>query len=366
MINLGITLFVIAVCFYVGILYENVKILLCGVALMILLVLSVIEVFYRLFTMECHLEIPISMAERRKPLSVGIRVINKGAVTSGKMKFRMSIHNALIPKGKKDWFSIPHAYAANLRYDFPIEILEAGCVEIELSEIRIYSFTGLIWIKKKCKEYGSVIVMPEIHSIGMRISEPVRSFIGDADVYDDLRPGHDHSEIFEIREYREKDKLQSIHWKLSAKTDDLMVRERSLPEACAIVIFLDLRQDKAKDKQMFLNAFLEIAASLSFALLDRECVHFVAWYSKEKGDVIRIRVDDEESFYLFLSHYLWDGIFHEDIDVKQRYKERFRGEIYLYDLLLNKNLELYKNGEPVKKFDTKDIADECEKLEILL
>ena len=363
MINVGITLFVIAACFYVGILYENVKILLCGVALIILLLLSLIEVFYRFFTMECHLEIPIAMAEQNKPVSMGIRVNNRGAFTSGKMKFRVFIHNAMVRKGKKNWIGIPHAYAANLRYDFPIEILESGCVEIELSEILIYSFTGMVSIRKKCKEYGSVIVLPKIHPLGIRISEPVRNFMGDTDVCDDVRPGHDTSELFDIRKYREKDKLQSIHWKLSAKTDELMVREGTLPVPCAIVVFLDVRSDKKQDS---MSTFLELASSISYSLMDRKCAHFVAWYSKAKGEVVRVRVDDEERFYLFLSQYLWDGTFCDGVDVKERYKERFRGEYYMHDIVVNMNMELYINGDLVKKFGAKNIANECKKLEILL
>ena len=363
MINLGITLLVITVCFYVGILYENMKILLCGAALIMLLLLSLIEVFYRYFTMKCHLEIPIDMAEQNKPVSIGIRVNNQGAFTSGKMKFRVFIHNAMVRKGKKNWIGIPHAYAANLRYDFPIEILEAGCVEIELSEILIYSFTGMVSIKKKCKEYGSVIVMPKMHPLGIRISESVRNFMGETDVCDDIHPGHDTSELFGIREYREKDKLQSIHWKLSAKMDELMVKEGSLPVACAIVVFLDVRSDT---QQNSMSAFLELAASLSYSLLDRKCAHFIAWYSKTKGEVIRVRVDNEESFYLSLSRFLWDGSFCDGVDVKEHYKELFRGEYYMHDIVLNMNMELYKNGDLVKKFDAKNIANECKKLEILL
>ena len=36
-------------------------------------------------------------------------------------------------------------------------------------------------------------------------------------------------------------KRQSVHWKLSARTDELMVKENSLPKACAVAIVADLR-----------------------------------------------------------------------------------------------------------------------------
>lgn len=370
MINLLITLCVIAACFYWGILYENVKILICGLALGILLLLSMLELLYRLYTITCRLEIPIAMAEQNQPVVIGIGVENKGGLTCGKVQFRMSIHNAFTPKMKKKWFTLQQVYVDKMRYDYPITISEAGCLEVELSKIRIYAFTRLLYVTKKCKQYDTITVMPQLHSIGVRTSEAVRNFVGDADVYDDVRPGHDPAETFDIRPYREKDKLQSIHWKLSVKTDDLMVRENSLPMACAVVVLLDLEEGIPKEKKrnasFGLDGFLEVVASLALALLDNKIPYFVAWYSKEKGEIVRTRVDDEESFYLFLSVYLQDGTITNKFRIREAYKEKYRGEYYIHDLLVNRNLDIYKNGEFVTKIDKTKIVDECEKLEILL
>ena len=258
----------------------------------------------------------------------------------------------------------------NQRSDYPITISEAGCQEVELHKMRIYAFTRLLYITKKCKQQDTITVMPQLHTIGIRTSEAVRNFIGDADVYDDVRPGHDSAETFDIRPYREKDKLQSIHWKLSAKMDDLIVRENSLPMACAVVLLLDLEKgalkEMKKNSAANLDGFLEVAASLSLALLDAKIPYFVAWYSKEKDEIVRTRVDDEESFYLFLSVYLQDGIFTDRFPIREAYKEKYRGEYYIHDLLVNRDLEIYKNGELVTWIDKTKIIDACEKLEILL
>ena len=41
------------------------------------------------------------------------------------------------------------------------------------------------------------------------------------------RKGNDPSEIFDIREYVPGDDIRSIHWKLSSKTDTLILKEAS-------------------------------------------------------------------------------------------------------------------------------------------
>jgi len=84
-----------------------------------------------------------------------------------------------------------------------------------------------------------VQVLPRLHSTAVRMSERIRNFYGDADVYDDFQSGNDKSEVFDVREFREGDRMQSIHWKLSAKSEELLVREDSQPLACPLVFFLD-------------------------------------------------------------------------------------------------------------------------------
>jgi hypothetical protein len=214
--------------------------------------------------------------------------------------------------------------------------------------------------------------MPQVYATNVQISESVRNFLGDADVYDEFRPGHDSGETFEIRPYREKDKLQSIHWKLSTKMDELMVKETSLPKACAVVLMLELKprvkkteNKKTKKKESYAGAYLELAASISFSLMDQKCPHFVAWYSREKDAIRRIRVDDEESFYIFLDAYLREA-YPIEKDIREEYRNDFKSEWYLHDIVINEKLEVYRNGELLTRLDEKKIKDECEKLELLL
>lgn len=127
-----------------------------------------------------------------------------------------------------------------------------GNYEFELVRIKLYDFSRLFYVTKRVKKYANVEVMPQIDEIPVRITDRVRNFFGDSDIYDDLRPGYDPSELFDVREFQNGDRLQSVHWKLSARTDELMVKENSLPKACAVAIVADLRGIKGADRQMLL------------------------------------------------------------------------------------------------------------------
>ena len=71
--------------------------------------------------------------------------------------------------------------------------------------------------------------MPKITPVMIEVGLASRYFQGEAEVYDDKTGGAAVSEVFQIRSFQPGDKIQNIHWKLSAKEDELMVRENSLP-----------------------------------------------------------------------------------------------------------------------------------------
>lgn len=365
MISLIVSLLITAACLYYGILYENVAIITMGYALGLGLVLSVFEVVYRYVTIRCSLEIPIAVAERDVPANIVFHLSNRGILPSGRVDVYMKVRSTLRQRRESMHFAVPQLPRKDSCYHIPLVFKSAGSHEVELIRLRIYSTLGLCSLRKRCRDYGSVLVLPEIHPVGIQVSEGTRHFMGDAEVYDEIRMGNIPGDSSDVREYRPKDKLQSIHWKLSARMDELMVREYSHPKACAIVLLPDLQLKKGiRCKNA--EAFLELVTSISFVLMDGKTPHFVAWMSRETGQIRRARVDDEESFYLSLVYYLQDADWYQNKNLRQEYRERYRNEYYLHDVQVDSQLRLLLDGECVASMDRVRIKDECEKLELLL
>ena len=150
-----------------------------------------------------------------------------------------------------------------------------GNYEFELVRIKLYDFSRLFYVTKRVKNMQMLRVMPQIDEIPVGITDRVRNFFGDSDIYDDLRPGYDPSELFDVREFQNGDRLQSVHWKLSARTDELMVKENSLPKAyCGghSSRFKGIKKGRQAD------AFYEASCLHPFSLMDQKCSHYVAWY----------------------------------------------------------------------------------------
>ena len=86
------------------------------------------------------------------------------------------------------------------------------------------------------------------------------------------KPGGGFSEIHDLREYRPGDSLHEIHWKLSAKTDKLIVREAEEPNLGLIVLSFDFSGTRTQ-----LDSTLRQLLWLSGWLSEREVAHQIDW-----------------------------------------------------------------------------------------
>ncbi len=351
--------------FYNSLLYKSMPLALLGSAEAVLSVLACLFLIYRARTLRCCIQIPITAAECGRPLTVRFCVENRSFLSCARLMYCLEQSSHFLKKTKKKWIHGAVAVPGENHYDYAVIIKDYGSYELNLAKIRIYDLTGLFYIHKKVQSSGSVQVLPQLQEVRIHLTEAARNFFGDSDIYDDFRPGHDRSELFQIRPFQKGDKIQSIHWKLSAKTDELLVKEDSLPKACPAVLFLDYQQGKQK-KAKKVNIYLVVLASISFSLMDAGCSHYAAWYSSICKDIIRVRVDDEESLYLFLCAYLEETFQEKSGNLLEAYQEKYPGERCLCRLVLDETLTLCKNGEKIEEFTVKNWKEKLGGLNIIL
>lgn len=103
-----------------------------------------------------------------------------------------------------------------------------GKLALTLSELRVFDLFGLVGAKKPVELSAPSLVLPDIWPVELSVSER-QSPDMDSDEYSMYHPGDDPSETFALREYLSGDRIKNIHWKLSEKTDHLMVRQLGLP-----------------------------------------------------------------------------------------------------------------------------------------
>lgn len=351
MLNLIVYLLGMAGTLYVAAIYSSHGMVLGFVIEFVFFLADFLLLFYQWKRLGVHLEIPLPAAERGQEVPLELIVDNRGRFPAARETVYLKYKRSGSRKAEKLKLQVFSGKKESVRFLNKISGFCSGSYYFEKAVAVWYDPLGLLRVQKSIPLHERLDIMPEIYSVGVTVSEPVRNFMEESDVYDSLYGGDDASEIFQLREFREGDKLKDIHWKLSAKEDEWIVRENGKPLACAVVLLIDFSETKKKHQEKR-DALLSLAASISFALMENKCPHYAAWFSAAEQDIVRIRVDGEEHLYLFLMSILGEAAANEKRDLKQAYKERYQGENFLVDICIDDSLKVVIKGETIGTCDS--------------
>ena len=264
----------------------------------------------------------IPIAEKKQNISVKFVIQNRMKFFSVPVKILVVVENVFTGQKRKIKKAI--TAAANKKEEFVVDLKANSCgnISISLKSYWIGDFFSIFNKKRISKEVQYVGILPECHLIPIEVTRRTREFIADADEYFDRERGEDTSEIYQIREYRDMDSMRDIHWKLSAKADELLIKEHGKPKGCVVLIWLNI-QSEMKHKKNINTVILEAVASLSISMLEEDCVHMVAWYEKENRKIQKKRISKEEHVYELLNRLLYIKAYEEDVN--EQYEEAFRG-----------------------------------------
>ncbi len=204
----------------------------------------------------------------------------------------------------------------------------AGNLEITLNGIRNYDFIKLFSLKKKMNQKITIAVLPDLYELAQQDIRFQDTTLSDSEYFSQSKSGDDPSEVFAIREYREGDKPQRIHWKLSRKYDQIMIKEFSKPVDCSFLIFLHLTALKTRDSLRTIDSLIEAAFSLSHTLQLKGQMHYMAWYERENNCCQRIQIAQEKDMFEALDGVMQSHPCNNGTDVIAAYLAQFPRECY--------------------------------------
>lgn len=83
--------------------------------------------------------------------------------------------------------------------------------------------------------------------------------------------------MYQLREYRPGDDIRQIHWKLSSKLDELILKEASQPESRSLLVFWDKRTGTPQQ----MDALAEVVSSAGAALLQSGVQYTLCWTEED-------------------------------------------------------------------------------------
>jgi uncharacterized protein (DUF58 family) len=155
-----------------------------------------------------------------------------------------------------------------------LDSLHSGKLCVRLSGFRLLDVFGVFSRRTSIQEQAFLLVPPVSHPVELTLADRADD-LPDSQEYSALRPGLDPSETFRIREYVPGDPIRQIHWKLSEKTGQVMVRDFGLPVVQQVLLLESQPGQEASLEA--LDNVLDLLVSFSHALLAQDIPHTVAW-----------------------------------------------------------------------------------------
>src|SRR5699024_12069764 len=106
-----------------------------------------------------------------------------------------------------------------------------------------------------------------IYTLSLHDALPI--YFVESSSYEINNRGTDCLEMFGIKKYSHEDNLNHIHWKLTSKFDELIVKEltETVNDTFLILIDLTIENEKSKNHPAVIDAMMDTFISTSEALL---------------------------------------------------------------------------------------------------
>ena len=184
-------------------------------------------------------------------------------------------------------------------YEVPVSSRYCGRINIDIFSIRVYDWLGIT--SRKLRPHGDCYFYqyPDDSEVVLQEFEGSRS--SDSDVNYKHMKGNDVSEILQIRKYVVGDNIKQIHWKMSAKFDDIMVKEFDRPNDMSTMLAFDYASSNDKEEN---KKIIEAVATISKELQQSVTGHTVYRMDTEKTKVVHRDIFEYSEYDVMLQELL--------------------------------------------------------------
>ena len=205
--------------------------------------------------------------------------------------------------------------------DFSILPQYCGCVEVSAYEVIISDPLGIFQRKQSLHEETSCYVFPSMNQLPLD-SDSLDRYNMESYKYSANQKGSDISETFGIKDYMPGDSPKAIHWKLSCKMDDMVVRELSHPVENSLMIICDKSLSHGQQlSEATKDKMTELFVSLSATAIKHELHHAIGWYNYEIEQFQVFRIDNLDDIYNALPGLLGSPYREDPLSTVGRYVE---------------------------------------------
>ncbi len=302
--------------------------------LWIMIILPVPDILLCLYVRH-NLTVELSVSEQRTEKDtisyVNVRVANKAFFPSLHVRVNFTAENKFYNDQNNIVLTVPARIRHTEDIMLPMQLTRCGLIGYSVDKISVLDILGFFEICKKNPTYAEIAVLPSANTAVDRDMTDMNRGLTEAE--ETNKKGHDFSDTSDVREYIPGDKLMSIHWKLSAKRDILMVKDRVSMSDQQMVVLMDLAGTPNEVEQV-----IDLAYSMVRGLIaDNLFVRFMWWSEgrfsfEERGLMSRNDLSDAFADVFYEKIY-------PDSERTKEYMRSIKPELKAYVNILAKNGE---------------------------
>ena len=252
-----------------------------------------------LFVCHCSKFIKISLnsplsIKKKDIVNVNICVNNKSFFSIFCIKGSLGFYNMLTGENNYKDFKMQAGGKTASSTECLFSSANCGKLHINIVDLCAYDIFGLFGKKINTNDDSVTLVIPEVYPVHISLSN-IRQLDMDSNEYSMYRWGGDPSETFALREYVPGDNLRCVHWKLSEKGQNIIVRQLGLPVNNSILLVMESHIiPETLVTPSMREAVGEVIISLSAELCQQGIDHHILFENNDKTYVIS-EIDSQDS-----------------------------------------------------------------------
>lgn len=260
-----------------------------AILLLLIIILPIISLMLAYFSFR-RLEFKISplvstVSLPDKPVVI-LSSINPTLFPFLNCELTFSYQNLFYPNTSEHVVALPIEARRTQTFKFPFSVSQPGLFQFSLQSVRLTDYLHLYTFFRDLGKEVQITILPKKLEISFQ-ADSTHTESEDSEFYDPL--GTPSTDIREVREYIPGDRMQDIHWKLSARMsdDDLLVKlfERSFDDS---LLFLpELYKEDLSDT-------LHTLYAISMKLIRKKEVFRLALFQTDTLEFNQMVIHDEE------------------------------------------------------------------------
>lgn len=281
MIRRILYLLTVVVTFYFAGVYQELPLLILFLAEVVLAVAMFVQSRVRTIGMRAKFSKRKMMAYRDRTCRITTDVHYALPLPASRVRFILSVtHDGKSRKIRTD-ADLKDVKERSGRYEVPLVMEQSGFWTIRLLKTCPQDSLGLFRGRRKGKDEIEIAVRPEISPMRI-IREPGGQIPMDRNEKERAaRQGESSQEIRELRSYRPGDRIRLVHWPVSAREDQLIVREFEQEDERTTLLFLDFSGSGRMD-DTDRERFLTVMDALLQGLIKSGLPVDVTWRAKDQ------------------------------------------------------------------------------------